>query len=107
MQVRFSFVYSIKDRLATIEEAEELTNRLNTLQIQWMKIGLSMTPKFHILMGDLVRQIQVINGYITMGEDRIEQNHQERACENTRNSKLRCKIEVLGISPIPKCIYCF
>ena len=53
----FSFIYRIRNRPATEEEAAELKDRMETLSGQWIKIGLSFTPKMHVLIDHFRKQI--------------------------------------------------
>ena len=93
----FSFIYNIRNRPATQEETEELNDRLEILGKKWIEVGLSFTPKMHLLLDHLSSQIRNINGYGSMGEDRIERNHQERMRDGTRFSRSRKKSLIMGM----------
>ena len=71
----FSFIYRIRNRPATETEKQTLEDRIEVLKVQWEEIGLSITPKMHLMLNHVLKQIGTINGYGSMCEDHIERNH--------------------------------
>jgi hypothetical protein len=58
---------------------KELEDLLELLRLQWVKMQLPMTPKFHCLLRYAVSQLRSTGGGLCdLGEDGIERSHQER-----------------------------
>jgi hypothetical protein len=58
---------------------ETLKKQLELARQKWDKMGLSMTPKWHMLLNDVIGfLIRTGGGLIEMGQDRIERAHQLR-----------------------------
>jgi hypothetical protein len=74
----------------TYKVAETLKKWLELAQQKWDKMGLSMTPKWHMLLNHAIEfLIRTGGGLIEMGEDRIERAHQLRERDSQRYSRLR------------------
>ena len=74
----------------TDEVAETLKKRLELARHKWDEMGLSMTPKWHMLLNHGIEfLIRTGGGLIEMGEDRIERAHQLRERDRQRYSRLR------------------
>jgi hypothetical protein len=72
---------------AIIEEVEEL---LELLRVQWVKMQLPQTPKFHCLLRHAVSQLLSTGGGLCdLGEDGIERSHQERLKDFRRFAGLK------------------
>jgi hypothetical protein len=71
----FSYIYGIRGK-ATEEQIVILEQRLQVLYCDWRDAGMSFTPKFHTLLDHLLEQIRRVEGFVIMGEDRIERSHQ-------------------------------
>jgi hypothetical protein len=64
--------------------------RLELARQKWEEMGLSMTPKWHMLLNHAIEfLIRTGGGLIEMGEDRIERAHQLRERDRQRYSRLR------------------
>ncbi len=70
---------------------EELEKRLSGILTEWLRLGLSFTPKFHILLNHALSQLRRMKGFHDMGEDRIERAHQDRMINEARLMRLRNK----------------
>ena len=56
---------------------QDLSELLNLLRQQWVKMKLPMTPKFHCLLRHAVLQLESTRGGLgDLGEDGIERSHQ-------------------------------
>jgi hypothetical protein len=74
----------------TYEVAETLKKRLELARQKWDEMGLSMTPKWHILLNHAIEYlIRTGGGLIKMGKDRIERAHQLGERDRQRYSRLR------------------
>ena len=74
----------------TVEVVETLKKRLELARQKWDEMGLSMTPKWHMLLNHAIEfLIRTGGGLIEMGEDRIERAHQLRERDRQRYSRLR------------------
>jgi hypothetical protein len=81
---------SAKRGAATAEIVEKLKERLELARKKWDDMGLSMTPKWHMLLAHAIELlIGAGGGLIEMGEDRIERAHQLRERDRQRCSHLR------------------
>jgi hypothetical protein len=66
----------------TYEVAESLKKQLELAQQKWDEMGLSMTPKWHMLLNHAIGfLIKTGGGLIEMREDRIELRERETACD--------------------------
>jgi hypothetical protein len=54
-------------------------------------LGLSFTPKFHVLLDHSQCQLRQMKGFQDMGEDNIERPHQDRMRNDARLMRLRNK----------------
>jgi hypothetical protein len=69
---------------------ETLKKRLELARQKWDEMGLSMTPKWHMLLNHSIEfLIRTGGGLIEMGEDRIEGAHQLRERDRQQYSRLR------------------
>jgi hypothetical protein len=50
---------------------EQLENRLSGILTEWLHLGLSFTPNFHILLNHSLCQLCRMKGFHDMGEDCI------------------------------------
>ncbi len=74
----------------TYKVAETLQKRLELARQKWDKIGLSMTPKWHMLLNHAIGfLIRTGGGLIEMGQDQIKRAHQLRERDRQRYSRLR------------------
>jgi hypothetical protein len=74
----------------TDEVKETLKKRLELARQKWDEMGLSMTPKWHMLLNHGIEfLVRTGGGLIEMGEDRIERAHQLRERDRQRYSRLR------------------
>jgi hypothetical protein len=74
----------------TDEVLKTLKERLELARQKWDEMGLSMTPKWHMLLNHAIEfLIRTGGGLIEMGEDRIERAHQLRERDRQRYSRLR------------------
>jgi len=74
----------------TAEIVQKLKERLELARRKWDDMGLSMTPKWHMLLAHAIEfLIRTGGGLIEMGEDRIERAHQLRERDRQRYSRLR------------------
>ena len=79
-----------KYRMITEEIITNLEELLELLRLQWVKMGLPMTPKFHILLKHALAQLRESNGGLSdLAEDYIERSHQERLKDSRRIAGLR------------------
>jgi hypothetical protein len=56
---------------------------------KWAEMGLSITPKCHVLFNHAIELLLLTDGFVEMGEDRIERSHQTRERDRQRLSRLR------------------
>jgi hypothetical protein len=70
---------------------EQLENRLAGILTEWNRLGLSFTPKFHVLLNHSLCQLRRMEGFHDMGEDCIERSHQYRMQHEARLMRLRNK----------------
>ena len=86
-------VYSLlmtKYGMVTVEILADLEELLELLRLQWVKMGLPMTPKFHILLKHALAQLRESKGGLSdLAEDYIERSHQERLKDSRRIAGLR------------------
>jgi hypothetical protein len=69
---------------------DDLAKLLELLRVQWVKMQLPMTPKFHCLLRHAVSQLKSTGGGLCdLGEDGIERSHQERLKDNRRLAGLK------------------
>jgi hypothetical protein len=61
----------------TEEVLEQLESRLSFILMEWNRLGLSFTQKFHVLLNHSLCQLRQMKGFHDMGEDRIETSHQD------------------------------
>ena len=75
----------------TDEIIETLKKRLELAREKWDEMGLSMTPKWHMLLLNHTIQflIRTGGGLIEIGKDRIKRAHQLRERDRQRYSRLR------------------
>ncbi len=74
----------------TAEIVEKLKETLELARKKWDDMGLSMTPKWHMLLAHAVEMLLTTGGgLIEMGEDRIERAHQLRERDRQQCSRLR------------------
>jgi hypothetical protein len=74
----------------TDEILDRLAELLELLRVQWVKMQLPMTPKFHCLLRHAVSQLKSTGGGLCdMGEDGIERSHQERLKDYRRFAGLK------------------
>ena len=52
-----------------------LEKELDLTRHEWKRVGLSQTPKFHLLLDHAVPMLRLIGGFVDMGEDVIERFH--------------------------------
>jgi hypothetical protein len=91
----FSYIYGIRGK-ATEEQIVILEQRLlQVLYCDWRDAGMSFTPKFHTLLDHLLEQIRRVEGFVIMGEDRIERSHQTRAAHADQLLRLRNKTKLM------------
>jgi hypothetical protein len=70
---------------------DELRKRLEVARVKWAEMGLSMTPKWHMLLNHSVQLLERTGGgLVELGEDRVERAHQWRERDRQRHSRLRC-----------------
>jgi hypothetical protein len=75
----------------TDDVIEQLESRLNGILKEWHRLGLSFTPKFHVLLNHAIHQLRRMRGFHDMGEDCIERSHQYRMRHEARLMRLRNK----------------
>ena len=69
---------------------DNLAELLELLRVQWVKMQLPMTPKFHCLLRHAVSQLKSTGGGLCdLGEDGIERSHQERLKDIRRLAGLK------------------
>ena len=61
-----SFIYNTDDYF-TDEQVGKLEQRLKVLLKKWVHMGLSITPKCHVLLDHITKQVKYIEGFKTMG----------------------------------------
>lgn len=66
-----------------------LRKELLVLMNEWERLGLSETPKLHILINHGPEQLERTGGFAHMAEDAIERFHQERTRDESRLMRLR------------------
>mgnify|MGYP000582880178 CR=1 FL=1 len=66
-----------------------LQEQLDLVRHKWDEMGLSNTPKFHVLLNHAVPQLRSTGGFADMGEDHIERSHQSRERDRHRLSRMR------------------
>ena len=71
------------------EMLESLAGELRTAMKKWIHMGLSLTPKFHILLAHALRQLKRLRGFSDMLEDTIERSHQYRVKDEARLARTR------------------
>jgi hypothetical protein len=70
---------------------DELGKRLELARVKWSEMGMSMTPKWHMLLNHSEELLKRTGGgLVELGEDRIERAHQWRERDRQRYSRLRC-----------------
>ena len=81
---------NMKRGKVTEEVVAKLEERLEAARLKWNELGLSMTPKWHMLLNHAVEILKLFNGgLIELGEDRIERAHQVRERDRQRISRMR------------------
>jgi hypothetical protein len=75
----------------TEEVLEQLESRLSFILTEWNCLGLSFTPKFHVLLNHLLCQLRWMKGFHDMGKDCIERSHQDRMRNEARLMRFRNK----------------
>ncbi len=80
---------------------KNLEEDLKPLMIEWDRMGLSNTHKFHLILDHGPDQLHDTDGFADMTEDAIERNHQERARITARiirhrndNMKKNCQAKI-------------
>jgi hypothetical protein len=74
----------------TDEILKDLAELLELLRVQWVKMQLPMTPKFHCLLRHAASQLKSTGGGLCdLGEDGIERSHQERLKDYSRFAGLK------------------
>jgi hypothetical protein len=70
----------------------KLRSPIKLARLNWNKLNLSSTPKWHVLLNHAADQLEQMNGFAgMMGEDSIAQNHQSQEKDSHQNSHLRHK----------------
>ncbi len=59
---------------------------------EWKRVGLSFTPKFHVLIDHAPEQLRMTGGFADMLEDAIERSHQRRSKNESRFSRMRNQV---------------
>jgi hypothetical protein len=73
----FFFLLLTKRGEVTYKVAETLKKRLELARQKWDEMGLSMTPKWRMLLNHAIEFLtRTGGGLIEMGKDRIERAHQ-------------------------------
>ena len=67
---------------------------LETARLEWHRMGLSNTPKWHMILDHAIQQLRRIGGFRDMLEDAIERSHQQRVADEARLVRLRNEKEV-------------
>ena len=62
----------------------EIEKQLDLARHEWERVGLTQTPKFHLLLDHVPWLLMEIGGIVDMGEDVIERFHQYRVRDETR-----------------------
>jgi hypothetical protein len=75
----------------TDDVTSQLESRLSGILTEWNRLGLSFTPKFHVLLNHSLGQLRRMKGFHDMGEDCIERSHQYRMRHEARLMRLRNK----------------
>jgi hypothetical protein len=79
-----------KRREVTFEVAETLKKQLELARQKWDEMGLSMTPKWHMLLNHAIEFLtRTGGGLIEMGEDQIEPAHQLQERDRQQYSRVR------------------
>jgi hypothetical protein len=68
----------------TEDVIKQLESRLYGILKEWHRLGLSFTPKFHVLLNHAIQQLRVMKGFHDMGEDCIERSYQYRMRHKAR-----------------------
>ena len=90
-----SFIYNTDDYF-TDEQVGELEQRLKVLLKKWVHMGLSITPKCHVLLDHITKQVKYIEGFKTMCEDRMERSHQDSHTIRANLARMRNKTQLLN-----------
>ena len=88
MDNMFSILHSKRGGI-TDEKINALKDDLNLVRMKWHDMGLSYTPKFHVLHEHAADFLLTLNGFYDMGEDAIERWHQIRLKHHARIRSLR------------------
>ena len=72
-----------------VEIVDRLRDNTNLLLSEWIRMGLSITPKVHILMDHAIPQLIATQGFADMREDRIEKPHEDKMKNEARLIRLR------------------
>ena len=67
----------------------ELEKQLELARVEWDRVGLSLTHKWHLLMDHVVELLRITGGFVDMGEDVLERFHQTRVRDESRLNRLR------------------
>jgi hypothetical protein len=70
---------------------EQLESRLSFILTEKNRLGLSFTPKFHVLLNHSLCQLRQMKGFHDMGKDRTKRSHQDRMRNEARLMRLRNK----------------
>ena len=87
LDVIFSLLNTPRGKV-TDKVLEQLENRLSFILTEWHRLGLSFTPKFHVLLNHSLCQLRWMKGFHDMGKDRIERSHQDRMRNEARLMRL-------------------
>jgi hypothetical protein len=68
---------------------DDLEKDLKLTMLEWERMGMSATPKWHIMLDHGPGQLKQTEGFSDMLEDWIERGHQQRARDESRLSRLR------------------
>jgi len=71
------------------EVLDTLEKDLLTSMTKWIQMGLSITPKFHVLLAHALAQLRRLRGIADMLEDAIERSHQSKYRDENRLSRSR------------------
>lgn len=87
----WSVVFHSEPNDVTEELLCELQDDLKLTMLEWKRMGISFTPKFHIMLDHGAKQMKRVHGFSKMKEDLIERSHQSRFRDEMRLARLRKK----------------
>ena len=73
----------------TSELIGELEKDLLCVMNEWVRMGLSQTPKMHCMVDHAPEKLEETGGHVDMAEDAIERSHQTRFKDEHRLGRLR------------------